>query len=129
MQRGPVLSQVLDLITEGVNPFVGETFWTEHISEPEHYEVFLKKDPSDDLLSEAEEELLDEVFRRYGRLSRWALVELVHRLPEWKDPEGSALPIDYADILKTQNKAPEEIRAIEDELNAISQVEYYLSAR
>jgi uncharacterized phage-associated protein len=129
MKHGPVLSQVLDLITEGPNPLVGETFWSKHISEPEHFEVSLKENPSDDLLSEAEDELLDGIFKEFGHLNRWQLVDLVHKLPEWKDPEGSVLPIDYADILKAQNKKPEEIRAIESELQALSQIEKYLVAR
>jgi len=128
MKHGPVLSQVLDLITEGPNPFVGETFWTKHISEPEHFEVSLKANPSGDLLSEAEDELLDEIFRKHGHLTRWQLVDLLHTLPEWKDPNGSALPIEFADILKAQNKKPDEIRAIEEELKAIDQVELFFDA-
>ena len=124
-----MLSQVLDLITEGPDPLVGETFWTRHISEPEHYEVSLKADPAGDLLSEAEDELLDEIFSKFGRLTRWQLVDLVHKLPEWKDPNGSAFPIEFADILSAQNKKPEEIRAIEEELNAVNQVECFLGAR
>jgi uncharacterized phage-associated protein len=129
MKHGPVLSQVLDLITEGPNPFIGETFWTRHISEPEHYEVFLKVNPPDDLLSEAEDELLDEIFGEFGHLNPWALVDLVHKLPEWKDPQGGAIPIEYADILTAQNKSPQEIRSIESELKAVSQVEHFLTSR
>jgi uncharacterized phage-associated protein len=127
MKHGPVLSQVLDLITEGPNPLVGDTFWTQHISEPEHYEVSLKKDPADDELSEAEEELIQEAFARFGRFNQWELVDVVHKFPEWKDPEGSATPINYADILKAENKAPEEIRAIENELDAVNRVDLFFS--
>jgi len=123
MDKGPVLSHVFDLITEGPNPAAGDTFWTRHISEPEHYEVALKADPCSDLLSEAEDELLDEIFARYGSLNRWALVDLVHTRPEWKDPHGSAIPIEYADILEAQRKSPEEIRAIEDELDALVRID------
>ncbi len=129
MRHGPVLSHVLDLITDGPNPLTGETFWTRHISEPDHYEVALKENPPDDLLSEAEDTLLDEIFERFGRLTRWQLVDLVHKLPEWKDPEGSALPIEYSDILRARNKSPEEIRAIESEIQELNQLEYHLAAR
>ena len=38
MPHGPVLSHVLDLITDQPNPFLAETFWARHISEPERYE-------------------------------------------------------------------------------------------
>ena len=43
--------------------------------------------------------------------------------------EGSAFPIEYADILKAQNKNADEIRAIENELQSVSQLDYYLTAR
>ena len=41
LKHGPVLSQVLDLITEEPNPLACRTFWSEHISDPEHYSVSL----------------------------------------------------------------------------------------
>jgi uncharacterized phage-associated protein len=120
MKHGPVLSQVLNLITEGEDPAFGQSIWSKYISEPEHFDVTLNEEPSGDLLSEAEDELLDETFNRFGHLNRWKLVALVHQLPELKDPNGSAHPIEYADILKAQNKTPEEIRAIESELESLN---------
>jgi uncharacterized phage-associated protein len=129
MKHGPVLSQVLNLITEGEDPSFGTTVWAKHISEPDHFDVILKEEPSGDLLSEAEDELLDEIFKNYGHMNRWALVDFVHKLPEWKDPDGSAFPIEYADILRAQNKKPNEIRAIENELQSLSQLDRYLAAR
>jgi uncharacterized phage-associated protein len=125
MKHGPVLSYVFNLITE---PYSDDTFWARHISEPEHFCVRLKAEPAGDLLSEAEDELLDEISKRFGHLNRWALVDMVHKFPEWKDPQGSALPIEYADILRAQDKKPEEISAIENELNALSEIDYYLAA-
>ena len=126
MKHGPVLSEVLNLITDPVND---QTFWAQHISEPEHFAVSLKADPAGDLLSEAEDELLDETFKQFGHLNRWALVELVHKLPEWKDPDGSAYPIMFSEILAAQKKTPDEIRTIENELQALGEVQYYLAAR
>jgi len=69
------------------------------------------------------------VFQKFGHLNRWALVELAHSLPEWKDPDGSAFPIKVSEILAAQKKSPDEIRAIESELQALSQVDYHLAAR
>jgi uncharacterized phage-associated protein len=126
MKHGPVLSEILNLITDPLND---QTFWARHISEPEHFAVSLKEDPCGDLLSEAEDELLDETFKKFGHLNRWALVELAHSLPEWKDPDGSAFPIKVSEILAAQKKSPDEIRAIESELQALSQVDYHLAAR
>src|ERR1700712_384885 len=49
MKHGPVLSGVLNLITDGEDPAAGQTFWSRHISEPEHFEVSLREDSSGDL--------------------------------------------------------------------------------
>lgn len=122
MDKGPVLSHVLDRINEGPSPN-DPSFWAQHITPSGNYEVTLAIDPSDDLLSEAEEELLDAVFRAHGHLNRWEIVDLVHELSEWKDPHGGAIPIEYSDILKAFKKKPEEIRAIENELAALERVD------
>lgn len=47
---------------------------------------------------------MDEIFRQYGQLTRWELVDLTHKLPEWKNPQGSAIPIQYRDILNAGGK-------------------------
>jgi uncharacterized phage-associated protein len=126
MKHGPVLSEVLDRISE--EPISGKTFWTQHISEPQGYAVALREDPSNDQLSIAEEELIGETFEKFGRLNEWKLVDLVHTFAEWQDPQGGALEIQYADILKAVNKTPEEIQAIEGELEALNFVERFLVA-
>jgi len=122
MDKGPVLSHVLDRINEG--PFPGDaSFWAQHITSSGGYEVTLTIDPDGELLSEAEDELLDKIFKVYGHLSRWEIVDLVHTLPEWKDPDGGAIPIHYADILKALNKDQEDIDAIVDELNNLARID------
>ena len=111
MDRGPVLSRTLNLITEDRDP-AAPSFWAECITEPSNYEVELKSDPGADELSQSEERLLEEIFAEHGRKSRWELVKLTHDLPEWQDPDGGALPIEYAAILKAGGQTPEEIQSI-----------------
>jgi uncharacterized phage-associated protein len=77
MDRGPVLSQTLDLITEGVAPNQ-TSIWAEHISQPENYKVHLRKEAGTEELSDAETALIDEVFHRFGAMNRWELVDLAH---------------------------------------------------
>lgn len=122
MDKGPVLSHVLDRINEGPSPD-DPSYWAQHITPSGNYEVTLTDDPSGDLLSEAEDELLDAVFKAHGHLSRWKIVDLVHTLPEWHDPEGGALAIGYADILRAFNKKPEEIAAIVNELSSLARID------
>ena len=128
MDKGPVLSRVLDLATDGDDPS-RPAIWSEQISETVSYEVALKADPGSDELSEAEIALLDEIFKIHGRKSRWDLVELPHQLPEWVDPEGSAIPISYRDILKAGGKSDLEIAAIESELSELVEADLLLASR
>jgi len=127
MNRGPVLSRVLDLATDGEDPG-SPSIWADHISEPSGYEVRLRSDAGRDELSEAEVSLLQEVFQSHGNKSRWELVELTHKLPEWKNPQGGAIPIAYRDILKAGGKTELEIAAVEDELEGVALAENLLGA-
>ena len=128
MNHGPVLSHVLDLVNDGDAPGEAE-IWGAAIFPPAgNYEVQLKADPGDDELSEAEIAVLEEVWRRLGHLNRWQLVELAHKLPEWKDPQGSALPISYRDILAAQGIDDEEIEAIEEEICGLAATQELVGA-
>jgi len=117
MDRGPVLSRVHDLVTEGASPQEPH-FWEQHLQPYGDHEVRMVADPSNGELSEAEEELLVEVFERFGKLGRWAIVDESHKLPEWEDPQGGRIPIRYADILRFGKKTPQQIEAILGDLCA-----------
>lgn len=127
LPKGLILSQTLNLINEGPAPDTPSA-WAEHISQPENYEVRLLSPAGDDELSAAEKNLIDDVFRRYGKMNRWELVELVHAFPEWQNPEGSALPIAYRDILKAGGKTELEIESILQDLEAVAQADAFLPA-
>jgi uncharacterized phage-associated protein len=120
MNRGPVLSKTYDLITDGVQPG-SPSVWAESISAAQNYEVGLLKDVPTDELSRVERDLIEEVFARYGRMSRWEIVEWMHaNLPEWTNPEGTSVPIEFKDILRAGKKSEVEIAAIEDELRHLA---------
>jgi len=128
MDRGPVLSQTLNLITE--EPAPGQdTIWAHHISRPQDYEVRLIKEANEDELSEAEMQLIDEIFGKYGRMSRWELVDLVHNFREWQDPKGSALPIQFRDILRAGGKSEAEIAAVVEEIDELILADALIPAR
>ncbi|MBI1792410.1 MAG: SocA family protein [Acidobacteria bacterium] len=127
MDRGPVLSRVHDLVTEGASP-VEPHFWEEHIQPHGDHEVRMVADPSNSELSEIEEELLDEVFDKYGRLSRWQIVDEAHKLPEWEDPHGGRICISYRNILHFGQKSSEQIEAILRDLHASEHVHKVLAA-
>lgn len=117
MPHGPVLSFTLDRINEP--EFSQGAYWHEHIAPKANHEVRLKQGPGtlpNAHLSPAEEALVDEVFQKYGHLTRWELRDLTHTLPEWEDPQGSSRPIDPADILRSSGFTEDQIREIEDDL-------------
>lgn len=123
MDKGPVLSQTLNMMhgeceTDGI--------WNRSISSPTNNEVRLLDDPGADNLSDAEEELINEMYRSYGRMSRWEICEMTHGLPEWRDPGGSNIPIEYRDILRGAGKTPAEIASILDEIENLAIVDNYM---
>lgn len=108
MPHGPVLSATLDRINDRESYEGG--YWDTYITPKQNNEVALRKDAiPNDQLSPVEEQLIDEVFGRYGAMTRWQLRDFTHQLPEWSDPEGSALPIDPSDILKSEGYTEEDV--------------------
>lgn len=113
MKNGPVLSTVLDFITHGPAREPGSAWFT-LIDAPKGYDVSLKSTPAPtDELSRYELQLLEQTYKQYGRMNRWDLVDLLHKvLPEWKDPGGSASRIEYVDILRAEDRSEEDIALI-----------------
>lgn len=119
MKHGPVLSEVLDLINEG-SPPGARSIWNRAVSSPANYEVRLNADVPADDLSDTEEAVLDEVFREFGRLDPWALVDLLHQtLPEWI-PTSGAIPIHYHDILLNEGWTEAEVAEVVSELENLA---------
>ncbi len=118
MKEGPVVSNIYHLI--GSEPLPNdESVWHKHIRTVSNWDVELVSDPSNDELSQAEEDLLNEIFQAHGHKNRWELVEETHKLPEWKNPGTSSIPITYREILKAVNKNDAEVSASLEELKAM----------
>ena len=118
MPHGPVLSRTYDLVASEPDP-TQPSYWHDHISAPDaDYSVQLLREPPNDQLSPAEESILDAVFARYGRLSRWQVRDESHALPEYRDPEGSSEPISIRDVLVHQGFSEEDAAAVVDALTA-----------
>jgi uncharacterized phage-associated protein len=109
MKYGPVLSRVLDFLSHGQGDLQSD--WFEYVDAPSDYDVSLKKKAPYDELSRFELNLLQETYEKYGKMDRWKLVDLLHTiLPEWNNPDDSAILIDPADILRAESRSEEEIR-------------------
>jgi uncharacterized phage-associated protein len=115
MDRGPVLSRIYDYIGHG-RIGEGPNAWYEFVSPPEGWDVKLAKDPpAEGELSDYEIGVLRTVFDEYGHVDRWALIEMVHELPEWDDPQGSSLPINPETVLRAAGKTDQQIAALNEE--------------
>jgi hypothetical protein len=53
----------------------------------------------------------------------------MHKLPEWHNPQGSAVRIQIREILEAQGEDEEEIRAVVKELRTIANAEAAISSQ
>lgn len=118
MDKGPVLSTTLDLM-QG-SSCTGK--WEKWVGGgPVPHEVSLAYPHCDrdcfDELSDADIEILDEVWNQFGHMTRWQLVDFTHKhCAEWKDPNHSARPISPQEVFRAIGKTPEEANELSAEI-------------
>ncbi|MFQ6117800.1 MAG: Panacea domain-containing protein [Candidatus Bipolaricaulia bacterium] len=112
LPHGPVPSRIKDLVTDDPQ-FSGSKFWTSYIR-TENYEVKLQRKAPLGSLSQADIELLDEIFDKYGQLERFELADMTHEFPEWQDPQGSRIPITYEEILRAVGREEDAEELVEE---------------
>ena len=105
LKHGPVLSHILNLIIEGDDPRLEASIWSAHIGLLQDAAVALQGPLEPQHLSDGEREILDEIARLHGARTPWELADLTRALPEWQDPQGSALPFGVPDILAAYRRA------------------------
>jgi hypothetical protein len=76
-------------------------------------------------LSDADLEILGETWQKFGRMDQWELREYTHdHCPEWKDPDGSMIPMQPEELFEALKFTPAQREAAmaklraEDEINA-----------
>lgn len=104
MPLGPVNSITLNML----NGDLGSASIGEYVARPANDQIVLVEgDLSvDDLrqLSDADIEVLEQVWQEHHHKSMTALLNYVHALPEWEDPHGSSIPITYARLFSVLSK-------------------------
>lgn len=118
MDHGPVNSTTYNLIKGEVQE-AGD--WEEWVSSRKNHRFMAKRDTSReklDELSDAEFDVLRAVWGEFGKLNEWELRDFTHdHCPEWRDPNGSSIPIDYDDVLRAVGFNDKQVDAIRDEIN------------
>lgn len=121
MPHGPVLSRALDLIN-GFASGAATAQWDEWMSARSDHDVEVKRKfsrPDLDELSDADLEILDTVWRRFGTMDPWTLRDWTHsNCREWADPQGSSTPIDDITWLRSVDTPEEKVVALADEIQA-----------
>jgi hypothetical protein len=109
---GPILSNVTSLIREDARR--DSTRWYDHFRK-DGYELEIIAAADEDVLSEAELEILDEVWAANSSKTWQALITETHQLPEWENPLGSSIPISPEEILRVQGYSEDDIDRVAQE--------------
>lgn len=121
LPNGPILSRTLNLMAGVVE---SETQgWETWISDRAEHQVSLRQDfdfGDLDYLSPADIDILDNIWQRFGSMSRWQLVDYTHggNCPEWENPNGSSAPISPYKIFSALGKSQEDSAALASEIEA-----------
>jgi uncharacterized phage-associated protein len=130
MDYGPVLLNTLSLIDGNVRSSNG--LWSQLLSPSRDYKISLLSNSNIDIdtsyLSEAELEIAAAVFNQFGGMNRFDLADKTHKFSEWKDPHGSAIPIQYIDILKAVGFEDNDAIGILQELQDIKAAKEFLNS-
>ena len=101
LPHGPVNSEIYHCIQGCAEHSDG---WEEWMSEREQHEVVVTRQVTRDgldELSDAEMATVQAVWAKFGHMSGWDLRDWTHHhCAEWKDPDGSSIPIPYAEVFK-----------------------------
>lgn len=117
MDKGPVLSRLLNLIHDECASELQNT-WDTYFKTCEHYVKIVSDEAIKKVenLSRAEMKVIDEVVSEFGKRDVWELIDNhMHTLPEWKNPNGSSIPIKLEDIMRALNKSEDEIKSTLEE--------------
>ncbi len=131
MKHGPVLSNVLDIISNGNDPD-NDSYWYKYITSQSNFEIALKegKCPEPDMLNERELEIIDIIYDKFGAFSRWDLVAICHDhdlFPEWEDVGDTSKLIEIDEIFRKEKKSEEDIKEIAEEVANMNYAKKLLS--
>ncbi|WP_426032870.1 Panacea domain-containing protein [Caulobacter sp. DWP3-1-3b2] len=108
MPFGPVNTYTYSLMNGEAEP-PQTHIWAEFIGPRANYRVPLARPITiDDLdeLSRSDIRILEATWNAFKDIEKYELAEWTHRFcPEWRDPAGSSVPIDFATVFKRLDKA------------------------
>lgn len=131
MDHGPVLSTALNL-TNGLLSGPDAEQWDAWISDRANHRVSILRDAtreSLDHLSDADIEVLEAVWAQFGQMTKWEIRDYTHdKLGEWRNPNGSSLPINAIDLLRELGRSDEESIAIAQDIREQREIDTQISS-
>lgn len=130
MRNGPVTSELLDIINAGALADEDDTSWEKHISDRDSHEIGLIEEIPIEYLSDAECQLLDELYQEHGQKNQWELRDWCHRnCPEWTPLENRRERIYLGELAENVGKSKAEVEQICQEANESSLLDRVFSRR
>lgn len=110
MDQGPVLVELYNYIKNNYSDD-SQLLWNRYFKKEEYNLICINTDISNDEICDFEKDILTNIEKKYHDVSVWNIVKLVHNpkiCPEWKDPNGSSIPIRKNELLSQLGYTPEE---------------------
>ena len=131
MKHGPGLSKTLDHIIGFVDSEEGG--WESWVSARARHRLGLQAahDPTEQLtqLSDADMEILDFIWDKFGKYSKYELRDITHRIcPEWENPGDTSQLIPYSRILNCVGYKPEVARELEQRMREQEELDKMFSS-
>lgn len=121
MNYGQVLSKTYNLMKDESHSEI----WDEYIESLKYYYICLKKPVSLKKLSQAEVELLNQIFAEYGKYDERELGRRT-KGPEYVNPKGSSIPTPIEKLLRVLGNDEEDIKRIILELESDASIDAVL---
>ncbi|MHC6203044.1 Panacea domain-containing protein [Breznakiellaceae bacterium SP9] len=122
MPNGPVLSQLYDLIKGKYKDKEAQSLWNSRFMVDAYNLIAVTNRIPTGELSKFEVNVLDTLYQQFKDSDYNDMIQYVHsNCPEWLDPNGSSVPIEMEDILKSIGKTEQEIKWIIDEQKTFAQ--------
>jgi len=124
MPLGPVLSITYNHMNGELRSVEGG--WDTWVADRAEHDLALRnpqalRSPEQDLLelSDADLQILGETWQKFGRMDQWELRDYTHdHCPEWKDPEGSMIPMQPEELFEALKFTPAQREAAMAKLRA-----------
>lgn len=121
MKHGPVNSETYSMINGESDPTLNG--WSDFLRDREDNNIALAHsgltEADLDELSDADIEVLNDVWNRFGHMSKWQIRDWTHvqaNVPEWEDPGSSAWAIPIERLMRHLNvpNVEEQATAVRD---------------